>query len=97
VIRDPPSLTVIKSLVIASPESVPLEDKDDTSALEYAILSDADVTIVKFLMHVTKTQLSRESSLSSSQPRGEMQENTTICKPNLPLSTKCTDRSVFPI
>lgn len=62
VIRDPPSMNTIQSLVMAAPQAVPIEDHDESSALEYAILSNADHKIVKYLMHVTKMQLSRDSS-----------------------------------
>ena len=54
--RRPPSFEVVKYLAMASPKSVPLEDQEDTSALEFAILSGTDSSIVKFLMHVTQTQ-----------------------------------------
>lgn len=55
-VRRPPSFEVVKYLAMASPKSVPLEDQEDTSALEFAILSGTDSSIVKFLMHVTQTQ-----------------------------------------
>ncbi|KAL3803131.1 hypothetical protein HJC23_003406 [Cyclotella cryptica] len=56
VVRAPPSFDVIRYLASASPQSVPLEDECDMSALELAILSGADIRSVKFLMHVTQMQ-----------------------------------------
>jgi hypothetical protein len=57
-------MDVVKSLVMSAPQAVPIEDHDDASALEYAILSNADHTIVKYLMHVTQKQF-RDSSSSN--------------------------------
>lgn len=53
------SMDVIKCLALSSIASVPLEDIEGISALEYAILSVADVEIVRFLMRVTQLQLSQ--------------------------------------
>jgi hypothetical protein len=66
VIRDPPSLFVVKYLALTSPEVVALEDREETSALEFSIISDADVEVVKFLMRQTQIQVSGEPSRSCS-------------------------------
>lgn len=92
--RAPPSMDAVKLLAMASPQSVPLEDRDDTSALEYAILSDADVHIVKFLMRVTQDTL--RSSSGTLQSSIAVKENI-IFKPCLPATVGQTDRSVFTI
>ncbi|KAL3762094.1 hypothetical protein ACHAW5_007868 [Stephanodiscus triporus] len=59
--HDPPSIGVVFVLVRAWPWSVPLEDKDDTSALEYAILSDSSIEVVKLLQHATRTQCEKQT------------------------------------
>lgn len=64
-LREPPSLEVVKCLSLASLQSVPLEDIDGTSALEYAILSSSDITVVEFLMRLTEVQMSGKPSRSS--------------------------------
>ena len=48
------SYEVIKTLIEASPSSVPLEDRDDMSALEHAIFSDAPIKVVNLLQYVTR-------------------------------------------
>lgn len=97
IVRDPPSMDIIKLLVMAAPEVVPIEDGEDTSALEYAILSDADVTIVKFLMHLTQKQLSGKSArtqyASSLQVPAAMKDTRCIS----PESPGCSDRTVYTI
>lgn len=64
-LREPPSLEVVKCISLASLRSVPLEDIDGTSALEYAILSSADIKVVTFLMRLTQVQMSGKPSRSS--------------------------------
>ena len=55
-VRDPPSFEIVQILVHASPLSVPLEDDDGMSALEYAILSEASSEVIKLLQCVTRKQ-----------------------------------------
>ena len=65
IVRSHTSFEVIQYLALGSLESVPLEDESDMSALEYAIISNADLLVVKFLMRLTQMQLDvKTSSLS---------------------------------
>ena len=48
---------MIQCLALAALEAVPLEDTSGTSSLEYAILSDAAIETVKFLMSTTQMQV----------------------------------------
>jgi ankyrin repeat protein len=59
--HDPPSIGVVFVLIRAYPWSVPLEDNDGTSSLEYAILSDSPIEVVKFLQHVTRIQCEKQN------------------------------------
>lgn len=47
--RDPPSFEVVHALLSASITPASMEDDDEMSPLEYAILSDANVRVVKLL------------------------------------------------
>ncbi|KAL3815310.1 hypothetical protein ACHAXA_006812 [Cyclostephanos tholiformis] len=51
--RDPPSYDVVSLLVRAWPSVVDREDNFGTSALEYAILSEAPFKVIRFLQTVT--------------------------------------------
>lgn len=65
IVRSHTSFEVIQYLALGSLESVPLEDEGDMSALEYAIISNADLLVVKFLMRLTQMQLDvKTNSLS---------------------------------
>jgi ankyrin repeat protein len=92
-VRDPPSLEVVKYLALASPQSLPLEDMDEKSALEYAILSSADIEVVNFLMRLTRVQVSSGKPSSSSFLFG--MENDALfpnrkCPPTEPNDTRNT-------
>ncbi|KAL3790513.1 hypothetical protein ACHAWO_008596 [Cyclotella atomus] len=97
IVRDPPSMEIVKILVMAAPEVVPIEDRDDTSALEYAILSSADVTVVKLLMHLTQKQLSSESA--PNQPASFLQVPVAVKETRCisPESPGCSDRTAFTV
>ena len=51
--RDPPTYDVVSTLIKAYPTAVTLEDKEGTSALEHAILSDAPIDVVNLLQAIT--------------------------------------------
>lgn len=64
--REPPSFEVVSYLVRSSLESLLLEDEQGMSALECAIMSDADISIIKFLMQGTKRQCLLEQTPATS-------------------------------
>lgn len=68
-----PSVDTIKLFVCASPETVVLEDIDDTGALEYAIMSDCNLKAIKLLQrachHVMSTSQTRPSTSMMFKPR----------------------------
>ena len=47
--RDPPDFEVVRALLSGSMKSASMEDNDDTSPLEYAIISNAELKVVKIL------------------------------------------------
>lgn len=59
--REPPSYEVVQTLRKASPQSVPLEDNDEMSALEHAILSGADIKVIKLLQYATRKTCEAQS------------------------------------
>jgi len=67
--REPPSYEVVHTLINASPFSVLLEDEDGTSALEYAILSDAPIKVVKLIQYVTLKQCEAQQKKDKSMKR----------------------------
>ncbi|KAL7537418.1 hypothetical protein ACHAXR_007808 [Thalassiosira sp. AJA248-18] len=69
--RDPPCYYVLEALIQASPLSVLVEDLDDMSALEHAIVSDASIQVVKLLQNVTQKQRAQQNmhlSMNKSTP-----------------------------
>ncbi|KAL9191140.1 hypothetical protein ACHAXT_000846 [Thalassiosira profunda] len=69
--RGPPDLNVVRFLLAGSQEAVLMEDIDDMTALEYAILSDdTPVKVVQLLQKVTQKQhQKRTSNAKESSPR----------------------------
>ena len=71
--RPHPSVDTIRLLVHASPETVVLEDIDETGALEYGILSDCNLEVIKLLQRachkVMSTSLKRPSNSIIFKPR----------------------------
>jgi ankyrin repeat protein len=57
--RSPPSLDVIRVLLAGSLDAVTLEDEDEMNAVEYAIVSDAPIEVVKLLQKATQRVLKR--------------------------------------
>ncbi len=53
--RAPPTVDVIRSLLSGSLRSVLVEDEDEMSPLEYAIVSDANINVVKLLQKASMT------------------------------------------
>ena len=54
--RDPPTYEVLSTLIKAYPQAVTLQDNEEMSALEHAIMSDAPIEVVKYLQLVTRLQ-----------------------------------------
>ena len=59
--HEPPCIRVVSTLISACPWSAPLEDKDGTNAVEYAILSDSSIEVVRLLQHATRRQCEKQS------------------------------------
>jgi ankyrin repeat protein len=64
--RGPPDFVVVHSLLSGSIRSASMEDADDVSPLEYAILSNADVKVVKMLQQATQLYM-RKSAKAGQQ------------------------------
>ena len=52
--RCPPSFDTVRAILSGSVEAVILEDVDEMSALEYALLSDAPLNLITFLQRTTQ-------------------------------------------
>mmetsp|Transcript_18172 Transcript_18172/g.39281 ORF Transcript_18172/g.39281 Transcript_18172/m.39281 type:complete len:169 (+) Transcript_18172:494-1000(+) len=59
--RGPPDFKVVRTLLKGSPEAVTLEDIDEMNALEYAIMSDAPIEVVKLLQKATQNQAKKRT------------------------------------
>jgi ankyrin repeat protein len=62
--RTPPSVEVVKALLSGSMQSVLVEDDDEMSPIEYAIVSDADIKVVKLLQKASMSLRRKESDTS---------------------------------
>lgn len=86
---------VIRLLSLASPKTVGLEDDDGTSALEYAILSNSDILVVKFLMHTTQMQFIRDPSVVHGQYESKRNlEFILMQSKRHSISLGCSERTV---
>ena len=65
---DPPSYDVVHALLSGSIKSASMEDVDDTSPLEYAIISNADVKVVKILQQAAQLHM-RKSAKAGQRER----------------------------
>ena len=80
--RPPPSIGVVKALLSGSIRSVLVEDDDDMSPIEYAIISDADVKVVQLLQKASMTLRRKEANTSNATPKS----TTTSVDDQLPRS-----------
>ncbi len=62
--RAPPTVDVVKALLSGSLRSVLVEDEDEMSPLEYAIVSDANINLVKLLQKASMTLRRRDNQTS---------------------------------
>mmetsp|Transcript_3752 Transcript_3752/g.9572 ORF Transcript_3752/g.9572 Transcript_3752/m.9572 type:complete len:232 (-) Transcript_3752:140-835(-) len=65
--RCPPSLDVIRVLLSGSLDAVTLEDADEMNAVEYAIISDAPMEVVKLLQKATQRVMKQSAKNKSSR------------------------------
>jgi len=54
--RELPTIVVLSTLIRAYPLALTLDDNGERNALEYAILTDAPLNVVRFLQYVTRQQ-----------------------------------------
>jgi hypothetical protein len=54
--RDSPTYEVLSTLIKAYPQAVTLQDNEEMSALEHAIMSDTPIEVVTYLQFVTRLQ-----------------------------------------
>lgn len=59
--RGPPSLEVVNALLSGSIKAASMEDEDGTSPIEYAIISNANVRVVKLLQQAAQLYLRRSA------------------------------------
>jgi hypothetical protein len=67
--REPPCLEVVSMIASLCPWSVPLEDYYEISALEYAIVSNAPIKVVRFLQKITVEQTKNQEILQTAMTR----------------------------
>ncbi|KAL7544519.1 hypothetical protein ACHAWF_007895 [Thalassiosira exigua] len=70
--REPPTFQVVHALLSASISPASMEDDDEMSPLEYAIMSDADVRVVKLLQKAAQKFMKKMHSVESSKRRSVM-------------------------
>ena len=70
--RDPLTYDVVSTLIKAYPTAVTLEDKEGTSALEHAILSDAPIDVVKLLQAITGQHNQMKAQHNTMKAKQEM-------------------------
>ena len=75
--RAPPTLEVIRPLLSGSLRSVLVEDEDDMSPIEYAIVSDADIKVVKLLQKASMTIRRQDKESSQAAARKAADEKDT--------------------
>ncbi|KAL9190289.1 hypothetical protein ACHAXT_007500 [Thalassiosira profunda] len=74
--RDPPSFQVVHALLSASIAPASMEDEDEMSPIEYAIVSDADVRVVKLLQKAAQKYLKKQSKAASQEGEGRTEPRT---------------------
>ena len=62
--RAPPSVDAVRALLSGSLRSVLVEDEDDMSPIEYAIVSDANINVVKLLQKASMTLRRKDAKTS---------------------------------
>jgi ankyrin repeat protein len=81
--RAPPSIDVVKALLSGSMQSVLVEDEDDMSPIEYAIVSDANIKVVKLLQKASMS-LRRKGS-DTIKAKAAVTSSTEDVKPTTTL------------
>jgi len=77
--REPPCLDTIKVLLTGSLDAVTLEDDDEMNAVEYAIISDASMDVVKLLQKASQRVMKRET-MKNQSPRVSSQANAVMAR-----------------
>ena len=94
--RDPPSYDVVLTIINAWLSAVPWEDKDGTSALEFAILSDAPIKVVRLLQAAT-CKVNREAAGARfTVMEGGTQYSLGYQQPTHPMSEPSQQESMSP-
>ncbi|KAK1732284.1 ankyrin repeat domain-containing protein [Skeletonema marinoi] len=79
--RAPPTIDVVRALLSGSLRSVLVEDEDEMSPIEYAIVSDANINVVKLLQKASMTLRRKEVQASKATARSYAAE----IRPIVPL------------
>ncbi len=94
--RDPPSYDVVLTIINAWLSAVPWEDKDGASALEFAILSDAPIKVVRLLQAAT-CKVNREAAGARfTVMEGGTQYSLGHQQPTHPMSEPSQQESMSP-
>ena len=80
--RAPPTVGVVKALLAGSLRSVLVEDDDDMSPIEYAIISDANIDVVKLLQKASMPTRREEAKTSKADASSTAKD---VCQPIVPL------------
>ncbi|KAK1733178.1 ankyrin repeat domain-containing protein [Skeletonema marinoi] len=79
--RASPTIDVVRALLSGSLRSVLVEDEDEMSPIEYAIVSDANINVVKLLQKASMTLRRQEAQTSKATARSHAAE----IRPIVPL------------
>lgn len=80
--REPPTVDIVRTLLSGSLKSVLIEDEDDMSPIEYAILSESDSQVVKLLQKASMTLRRR---IAKTNKQAATKTSTTGSAPVKPL------------
>jgi len=76
--RAPPPIDVVKVLLSGSMQSVLVEDEDEMNPIEYAIVSDLNIKIVKLLQKASMTLRRREAKTNKAAPKTTTKDDKPI-------------------
>ena len=72
--RAPPSLETVRTLLSGSLQSVLVEDEDDMSPIEYAIVSDANMKVVRLLQKASMTLRRKDAQTRKADAASSMKQ-----------------------
>eukprot|EP00984_Skeletonema_dohrnii_P038611 scaffold42072_cov161-Skeletonema_dohrnii-CCMP3373.AAC.1 len=86
-----PCYDAVRALLSESLDAAVLEDEDEMNPVEYAIMSDADLKLVKLLQKATQkvASASAKKTSPSPQPPVQTEDEKTVSIPSNPSKRRC--------